>query len=179
MSPIMASTAFSTYTPAADRLLTLTNNLWLLRRAADGQAMGSGFSAGLSLLSRRASGRAHDGPYRGGRHALHVADLPGGGADPGGSSQEPHDERDGTRPRIGGHELAHAWFRDRWANRDHQCQGRFRDENGFACRTSRPVVRWEGPLRTTLAGVSAVLRSVPTADTLRPGAIPALSQRAR
>ncbi len=46
ISPIMASTTFSIYTPAADRIFTLTNNLWLLRRAADGQAMGSGFPSG-------------------------------------------------------------------------------------------------------------------------------------
>ncbi len=45
-SPIMPSTAYSIYAPAADRLLTLTNNLWLLRRAPDAQARGSGFSAG-------------------------------------------------------------------------------------------------------------------------------------
>ena len=46
ISPIMSSTAYSIYAPAADRLLTLTNNLWLLRRAPDAQARGSGFSAG-------------------------------------------------------------------------------------------------------------------------------------
>ena len=61
ISPIMASTTFSIYTPAADRILTLTNNLWLLRRAADGQAMGSGFPCRIRRpLYRYASGRAHD-----------------------------------------------------------------------------------------------------------------------
>src|SRR5262249_4030768 len=34
------------YSPAADRLLTQTNNLWLLRRAPDGQSMGAGFPVG-------------------------------------------------------------------------------------------------------------------------------------
>ena len=43
ISPPMASTPFSIYAPAGDRLLTNTNNLWLSRRAADGQARGSGF----------------------------------------------------------------------------------------------------------------------------------------
>jgi eukaryotic-like serine/threonine-protein kinase len=46
ISPIMASTFFSIYTPAADRVLTLTNNLWVMRRAADGKVSGSGFSPG-------------------------------------------------------------------------------------------------------------------------------------
>jgi WD40 repeat protein/tetratricopeptide (TPR) repeat protein len=47
ISPTMASTAYSIYTPAADRLLTQTNNLWLLRRAPDARVMGTaGFSAG-------------------------------------------------------------------------------------------------------------------------------------
>ncbi|HEY2154851.1 MAG TPA: hypothetical protein VGH33_04430, partial [Isosphaeraceae bacterium] len=46
-SPLLSSTEYSTYTPAADRLLTQTNDHWLLRRASDGQAMGStGFSSG-------------------------------------------------------------------------------------------------------------------------------------
>jgi serine/threonine protein kinase/WD40 repeat protein/tetratricopeptide (TPR) repeat protein len=46
ISPPMTSTTYSIYTPAADRLLTKTNNVWLLRRAPDGQVMGSGFSSG-------------------------------------------------------------------------------------------------------------------------------------
>ncbi len=46
-SPLLSSTEYAIYAPAADRLLTYTNNLWLLRRAPDGQAMGStGFSSG-------------------------------------------------------------------------------------------------------------------------------------
>ncbi len=47
-SPIMSSTAYSIYAPASDRLLTLTNNLWLLRRAPDAQARGTGLSSGDS-----------------------------------------------------------------------------------------------------------------------------------
>jgi WD40 repeat protein/Flp pilus assembly protein TadD len=46
LSPIMEGTSYSTYAPASDRLLTLTNNLWLLRRAPDGQPRGAGFSSG-------------------------------------------------------------------------------------------------------------------------------------
>jgi serine/threonine protein kinase/WD40 repeat protein/tetratricopeptide (TPR) repeat protein len=45
-SPIISSTAYSIYAPASDRLLTLTNNLWLLRRAPDAQARGTGLSSG-------------------------------------------------------------------------------------------------------------------------------------
>jgi WD40 repeat protein/tetratricopeptide (TPR) repeat protein len=43
-SPMMVASDFVTYTPAADRFLTLTNHVWLLRRAPDGQPLGSGFS---------------------------------------------------------------------------------------------------------------------------------------
>jgi eukaryotic-like serine/threonine-protein kinase len=46
IGPTMVSTEFSIYTPAADRFLTLTNNLWLMRRASDAKALGSGFSTG-------------------------------------------------------------------------------------------------------------------------------------
>jgi serine/threonine protein kinase/WD40 repeat protein len=46
LSPIMVSTEHSIYSPAADRLLTQTNNMWLLRRAPDGQSMGAGFPVG-------------------------------------------------------------------------------------------------------------------------------------
>jgi serine/threonine protein kinase/WD40 repeat protein/Flp pilus assembly protein TadD len=46
VSPPMPSTTYSIYTPAADRLLTHTDKFWLLRRAADGQAVGSGFPSG-------------------------------------------------------------------------------------------------------------------------------------
>ncbi|WP_165229604.1 serine/threonine-protein kinase [Aquisphaera insulae] len=45
LSPIMASTTYFTYAPAGDRILTLTDNLWLLRRAPDGQVRGSGLSS--------------------------------------------------------------------------------------------------------------------------------------
>ena len=45
-SPIMGSTTRSIYTPAADRLLTLTNNLWIVRGVPETQPRGSGFSSG-------------------------------------------------------------------------------------------------------------------------------------
>jgi serine/threonine protein kinase/WD40 repeat protein/tetratricopeptide (TPR) repeat protein len=46
ISPIMAGTRHVTYAPAADRILTYTNNLWLLRRAPDGQPRGTGSPSG-------------------------------------------------------------------------------------------------------------------------------------
>src|SRR5262245_34485764 len=48
LSPIMVSTEHSIYSPAADRLLTQTNNTWLLRRAPDGQSLGAGFPVGTT-----------------------------------------------------------------------------------------------------------------------------------
>ncbi|MDG3002391.1 serine/threonine-protein kinase [Paludisphaera mucosa] len=45
VGPIMARTRYSIYTPAADRILTHTDDSWLQRRAADGRALGA---SGLS-----------------------------------------------------------------------------------------------------------------------------------
>jgi eukaryotic-like serine/threonine-protein kinase len=47
-SPLISSSRYSIYAPASDRLLTLTNNLWLLRRAPGSQARGTGLSSGDS-----------------------------------------------------------------------------------------------------------------------------------
>ncbi len=44
-SPLMRSTWFASYTPSADSLVTLTDDLWLVRDAASGRVRGSGSSA--------------------------------------------------------------------------------------------------------------------------------------
>jgi hypothetical protein len=165
ISPIMASTTRCIYTPAADRILTNTNNLWLLRRAADGQAMGSGFSAGSGYFTKTLpDGLTIINPVADG--TLRMWQIS--------PEAEPiAEDRSNNRPTIDGSRLHRE---PRWVSlltngfvTDGQiaitnARG-FRGENRFGLRTSRPVVLWEDPLRTTLAGASAVLRSALTADT--------------
>ena len=48
-SPLMRSTTLASYTPSADSLVTLTDDLWLVRDAASGRVRGSGFLPTLKL----------------------------------------------------------------------------------------------------------------------------------
>jgi eukaryotic-like serine/threonine-protein kinase len=51
ISPLMALTTFAVYTPSADRLVTWTDNLWLLRDASNLRVRGSGFPGDYPIAS--------------------------------------------------------------------------------------------------------------------------------